>query len=317
MKLNLTRMILSLSLLSIAVIGCPSGEESSGGGTVTPDPEPEDRNFTFTLPGVGEVKAIEVPAVSSGWPMGEEDRRVGPALAAFHMSDSEVSWKQWYAVYAWATTAPAVEAGEPAQPAPYSFANAGSGSGSLPVGMISWRDAVVWCNALTEYYNANNGGGADLSPVYRSISGGILRDSNDTAVDAAVKNGSGFRLPGDAEWELAARYQDGSSWTSGISASGAAVDFKHANGEAATAEVAWYMDNANVLKPIKGRKPNQLGLYDMSGSVWEWCFDTHGANRLYRGGSAFEVLDHQIIGHNDHTFPPTTTEAGIGFRIVK
>ncbi|MEI6138648.1 MAG: formylglycine-generating enzyme family protein, partial [Mariniphaga sp.] len=104
------------------------------------------------------------------------------------------------------------------------------------------------------------------------------------------KTGKTYRLPTEAEWEFAAR---GGNYSRGFTYSGSnTID-----------DVAEYGGNNNKsTKPVAGRKPNELGLYDMSGNVWEWCSDCYGAdyyanspqnnpkgsstgsNRVYRGG---------------------------------
>ena len=101
--------------------------------------------------------------------------------------------------------------------------------------------------------------------------------------------GKNFRLPTEAEWEYAAR---GGNKSCG---------YKYSGGNN-LGEVAWYYDNSgSTTHPVATKSPNELGLYDMSGNVWEWCQDWYGdyssstqtnptgpyngSYRVYRGGS--------------------------------
>ena len=101
--------------------------------------------------------------------------------------------------------------------------------------------------------------------------------------------GRTFSLPTEAQWEYAAR---GGNKKSG---------YKYAGGNNVDEE-AWYDGNSgSSTHPVKGKKPNVLGLYDMSGNVWEWCSDWYGSyssgaqinpqgpssgsDRVLRGGS--------------------------------
>ncbi|MEL3909299.1 MAG: SUMF1/EgtB/PvdO family nonheme iron enzyme [Treponemataceae bacterium] len=125
-----------------------------------------------------------------------------------------------------------------------------------PADRVNWYEAVEFCNKLTEVLMGKE------HCVYTITN--IERYSDEDGIEKATVQADwskkGFRLPTEAEWEWAARCGD---------------DFKHAGSNELT-EVAWCASNSNGTHEVKKLKPNKFGLYDMTGNVWEWCWDLSG-----------------------------------------
>ena len=161
----------------------------------------------------------------------------------YWIAETEVTYELWYAVYDWAKNGNGPNGDGRGQ---YTFANPGmrgvyfnesthaytpysSGHDTHPVTAVNWRDAMVWCNALTEYYYGNSDNcvyyedAAYTTPI-RSVNASNI-DSPYIKATATGNTGmancsaKGFRLPTSDEWELAARYhfKDGTQWTAGRS----------------------------------------------------------------------------------------------------
>ena len=195
-----------------------------------------------------------------------------------------------------------------------------------PVGReISWWLALEYCNKLSEKYN--------LKPVYdlSQREEGILR-INQLGGDSKYPNMAdfrkteGFRLPTELEWEWFARggevaIQDGT------------FNYEY-SGSNEEEEVAWNKDNSgNQIHDVGTKKPNQLGLYDCSGNVWEWCYDTNSlgyisekipyiydateSHRRVRGGSYF--YKYKEIGYrfSESADLGAGDTEDVGFRIVR
>lgn len=197
-----------------------------------------------------------------------------------------------------------------------------------PVTYVSWYGAIMFCNWLTEMRDGNTG-----NVAYTGIDASW--DHSDTIEDAAK---TGYRLPSSEEWEYAARFigtiapsvgnlaseyiaqnvngghtdlTPGHYWTPGNYASGATKDYKNVT---ETRAAAWY--GGSTLMPVAQKTANQLGLYDMSGNVLEWCFTLYGSDRVFRSGRYIDIIDNMQIGLSDHDLP---TEEGphLGFRFVR
>ena len=185
-----------------------------------------------------------------------------------------------------------------------------------PVGNISWYALLVYCNKRS----IDEG----LAPCYE-IDGstkpndwGSVPTSNNDTWNAVICDftANGYRLPTEAEWEWAAR--GGEKYT-------------YAGSNDAD-EVAWYSGNTNNTgtREIRTKKANAYGLYDMSGNVWEWCWDRYGSissgtlisgapsgsDRCFRGGSYKDNADAANVTGR-YSINPYRPYGSFGFRLVR
>ena len=172
-----------------------------------------------------------------------------------------------------------------------------------PVENVSWNDAIYFCNKLSEK--------CGYIPVY-SVNGTTdvtkwnytMDEDSSMIIGNITQNTSadGFRLPTEAEWEYAAR-------------GGQNYEYAGSNN---IDEVAWYCDNSDeTTHPVAQKKANGYGLYDMSGNVWEWCWDADSdVYRYHRGGSWDDSAGDCAVSirFNSYAF---RRNYNIGFRVVR
>jgi formylglycine-generating enzyme required for sulfatase activity len=134
--------------------------------------------------------------------------------------------------------------------------------------------------------------------------------------------GPGYRLPTEAEWEFACR-------------AGTTSRYFFGDGRSELGGYAWYNANSGgMTHPVKGKRPNAFGLYDMHGNVWEWCWDWH-LIEYYRNSSVVDPRGPERatakVGHGGswghdpngcrsavrHFTGPGTRDGNLGFRVAR
>ncbi|MDR2211249.1 MAG: formylglycine-generating enzyme family protein [Spirochaetaceae bacterium] len=186
---------------------------------------------------------------------------------------------------------------------------------NLPVDSVSWMDAILFCNALSLR--------SGLSPAY-TIEGETVIWNQES---------KGYRLPTEAEWEYAARGGlNGAAGNTPLEKASFAGD-PRGDSPGNPQDYCWFAPNgARSTHPVKGKLPNQLGLYDMSGNVWEWCWDlfgnypaepvssytgsSTGNTRVYRGGSYLNQIN-QLRTTFRIWEKPALKASTLGFRIAR
>lgn len=174
-----------------------------------------------------------------------------------------------------------------------------------PITNVTWIDAVKYCNWLS----TKNG----LKPAYN-------KEGNKYVCDFTA---NGFRLPTDAEWVYAAKGGNKSK------------NYTYSGGNDLET-IAWYSKNSRKSPQPYGTKlPNEIGLYDMSGNVFEWCWDNYdpyfykvdtktnprgperGDKKCIRGGSWDSTNLNYLKPENQLSWSSTASNPFFGFRVVK
>jgi formylglycine-generating enzyme required for sulfatase activity len=121
-----------------------------------------------------------------------------------------------------------------------------------------------------------------------------------------ARTGKRYRLPTEAEWEYAAR--EGTKRSR--------YDY---SGSGDIEEVAWYTANSgSETHPVGQKNPNAVGIYDMTGNVWEWCQDCYDSScslRVHRGGSWLRPAQYCRVAYRISS-SPSNRHSNIGFRLV-
>ena len=288
-------MLAIFFLVAVMITGCK-------------DPEPAHEDYE--IEGFVLVKGTTITGTETWTPESEvfvSGRRL--TIPDLYVSDHEVTRGEYKAVMG----------SDPSTASAYDKnGNKLTGDNVLnnPVTDVSWYDAIVYCNELSIKEN--------LTPCY-TINGstnpddwGAVPTRSDSTWDAATCNfeANGYRLPTEAEWEWLARGGEA---------------YRYAGSDNVD-DVVWYAYNTKNTgtREVKTKVTNGYGLYDMSGNVFEWCWDWYGSINestaatsassgsfhVFRGGSWNNDKDESLVSYRSYNCPYYPFHS-VGLRVVR